>query len=142
MAKIFKEKDAGLIHVRSRAPAWSVKWACAKAGIPFIASYHGIYGVKPKIKKLYNQVMLQGQKVIAVSEHVKRHILENYSCPEDKITVIHRGANVNKFNPDLVSMEQISTLKQKYQIPDTNPLYSPRCQSDISSGFVPSGHGS
>ena len=117
LVKIFKEKEAGLIHVRSRAPAWSVKWACQKTGIPFIASYHGVYGIQPKIKKLYNRVMLQGQKVIAVSEHVKKHILENYSCPEEKITVIHRGADVEKFNPDLVSDEQIISLKNEYQIP-------------------------
>ena len=122
MAKIFKEKEAGLIHVRSRAPAWSVKWACQKVGIPFIATYHGVYGIKPSLKKLYNRVMLQGEKVIAVSEHVKRHILENYSCPEEKIIVIHRGADINKFNPDLISDEQIAQLKQKYKIPENLPI--------------------
>ena len=62
MAHIFKEKEAGLIHVRSRAPAWSVKWACQKVGIPYIATYHGRYGTKPALKKLYNRVMLQGKK--------------------------------------------------------------------------------
>ena len=118
MAKIFKEKNAGLIHVRSRAPAWSVKLACPKTGIPFIASYHGVYGIKPAIKKLYNRVMLQGEKVIAVSEHVKKHILANYDCPENKIIVIHRGADVGKFNPDLVGPEKIAALKQQYNIPE------------------------
>ncbi len=122
MAQIFKEKNAGLIHVRSRAPAWSVKLASQKTGIPYIASYHGVYGIQPALKKLYNQVMLQGQKVIAVSNHVKKHILDNYNCPEDKIIVIHRGADVEKFNPDLVSDEQIKTLKQKYQIPLDKPV--------------------
>ena len=122
MIKIFKEKEAGLIHVRSRAPAWSVKWASQKTKIPYIASYHGVYGIQPKIKKLYNQVMLQGEHVIAVSEYVKKHILENYSCPPEKITVIHRGADVNQFNPDLVSDEQISHFKQQYQIPENLPI--------------------
>ena len=122
MAQIFKEKNAGLIHVRSRAPAWSVKLASQKTGIPFIASYHGVYGIKPPVKKLYNQVMLQGKKVIAVSNHVKKHILDNYKCSEDKIIVIHRGADVEKFNPDLVSVEQINALKQQYQIPLDKPV--------------------
>ena len=55
LAKIFKEKGAALIHVRSRAPAWSVKWACQKTGIPYIATFHGCYGLKPKFfKKRYN----------------------------------------------------------------------------------------
>lgn len=118
LSKIFKEKEAGLIHVRSRAPAWSVRLASQKTNIPFIASYHGVYGIKPAIKKLYNQVMLQGEKVIAVSEHVKRHILKNYSCSEDKIIVIHRGADVKKFNPDLVTPQKTAALRQQYHIPE------------------------
>ena len=28
LAKIFQDKEAAIVHVRSRAPAWSVKWAC------------------------------------------------------------------------------------------------------------------
>ena len=59
IAKIAQENNVGLMHVRSRAPAGSVWLASKKTGIPFISSYHGIYGIKPKIKKLSNGVMLK-----------------------------------------------------------------------------------
>jgi hypothetical protein len=39
IAKIARENNVSLMHVRSRAPAWSVKWASKKTGIPFISSY-------------------------------------------------------------------------------------------------------
>lgn len=122
LAKLFKEKEAGLIHVRSRAPAWPVKWASQKTGIPYIASFHGCYGVNPSIKKLYNQVMLQGKKVIAVSNFIKQHILENYNCPESKIVVIHRGANVQKFNVENATEDKITDLIQKYNLPTDKPI--------------------
>ena len=124
MAQIFKEKNAGLIHVRSRAPAWSVKWACAQTKIPYIATYHGCYGIKPAIKKLYNRVMVQGEKVIAVSEFIKKHLIEEYQVPEDKIVVIPRGADVTLFNPERVTSENIQDFLTKYNIPEDKPIVS------------------
>ena len=97
IAKIARENNVGLMHVRSRAPAWSVWLASKKTGIPFISSYHGVYGVKPKIKKIYNRVMLKGLCTIAVSEYVKKHLMTEYHYPESKIHVIARGADLKRF---------------------------------------------
>ena len=124
MAKIFKEKKAGLIHVRSRAPAWSVKLACAKAGIPYIATYHGRYGTKPALKKLYNRVMLQGEKVVAVSDFIKKHLMDEYAVPENKIVVIHRGADTNLFNPDRISQDKVQDFLKTHDIPLDKPIIS------------------
>ena len=123
LARVFREKGATLVHVRSRAPAWPVKWACRRLGIPFIASFHGVYGLKPRwLKKFYNQVMLAGRHVIAVSNHVKQHIIDNYGISSDKITVIHRGADIVKFDPEKVSDADVEALRQKYHIPDGLPI--------------------
>ena len=123
LTKIFEEKGATLIHVRSRAPAWSVKLACRRTGIPFIASFHGVYGTEPAwIKKTYNSVMLAGEHVIAVSEHVKKHIIDTYGTAPEKITVIHRGADVAYFNPANVSDEKVEILRQQWQIPEGMPV--------------------
>ena len=122
MTKIFKEKEVGLVHVRSRAPAWSVKWACAKAGIPFIATYHGRYGTQPAIKKLYNQVMVQGEKVIAVSNFIKKHLMDEYQVPEEKIIVIPRGADIKLFNPDQVGQDKVQTFLVQNDIPTDKPI--------------------
>ena len=124
MVQIFKEKNAGLIHVRSRAPAWSVKWACQKAGIPYLATYHGCYGIKPAIKKIYNRVMVQGKKVIAVSDFIKKHLLDEYHVPEDKIVVIHRGADTKLFDPERIGQDKIQDFLMQYDIPVDKPVIS------------------
>ena len=124
MEKIFKEKEAGLIHVRSRAPAWSVKMACAKTGIPYIATYHGRYGTTPAIKKAYNRVMVQGEKVVAVSEFIKKHLMDEYAVPENKIVVIHRGADINLFNPNRIEQEKVHEFLTSHDIPLDKPIVS------------------
>ena len=107
LAKIFKEKNAAVVHVRSRAPAWSVKWASHKSGIPYIATFHGRYGTHPKIfKKPYNRVMTQGETVIAVSAFIQKHLMGEYGIPDQKIRLIPRGADTDKFDPDKISAAQ------------------------------------
>ncbi len=122
LAKIAQENNVGLMHVRSRAPAWSVWLTSKKTGIPFITSYHGIYGIKPAIKKLYNGAMLKGLCTIAVSNYVKQHLVDVYHYPENKIYVIHRGADLNRFNPDKITQEQIDEFAEKNQIPLDKPI--------------------
>jgi len=123
LAKVIRDKKITLIHVRSRAPAWSVKLASRQTGVPFIATYHGVYGMKPALfKKAYNRVMTAGKKVIAVSNFVKKHIVDNYQIPGDKIRVIHRGADTQKFDPKKVTKQQIAALKKGYQTEGKKPI--------------------
>ena len=125
LARVFREKEVGLVHVRSRAPAWSVKWACQQLGIPYIASYHGRYGLKPRwLKEPYNRVMIQGEKVIAVSDFVRQHLKTEYQVPEEHICLIPRGADLNKFNPDLMTNEKLKAFIEKYDIPTDKPIIS------------------
>ncbi|MGN1063544.1 MAG: glycosyltransferase family 4 protein [Alphaproteobacteria bacterium] len=122
IAKIVREKGITLIHVRSRAPAWSVKWASRMTRVPFMTTFHGVYGIKPAIKKYYNVVMTQGVRMIAVSQHVKNQVLRDYQIDESKIRLIHRGADIDRFNPDKVSQNQIEALIKAYQIPEDKPI--------------------
>ncbi|MBR7180724.1 MAG: glycosyltransferase family 4 protein [Kiritimatiellae bacterium] len=99
IASLVKREGFSLIHVRSRAPAWSVMLASRMSGVPYIATYHGLYGTSPRFLKIpYNRVMLKGVRTIAVSDCVKRHIIENYGIDPDRIVRIHRGADTTVFN--------------------------------------------
>ena len=95
------------MHVRSRAPAWAVKWASRRCGVKWIATFHGVYGTNPKFLKIpYNRVMLQGERTIAISEYVRRHILDTYKGVDpERLVLIHRGANTDAFSPDAVARE-------------------------------------
>ena len=123
ISKIVKENGYTLMHVRSRAPAWSVYKASKKTRVPMLATYHGIYGTSPRWLKIpYNRVMLKGVKVIAVSDWVRRHIMDVYGVEDSFIELIHRGADLNKFKYGSVSDEEVKLFKEKYSIPSGMPV--------------------
>ena len=123
LVKIIKENDINIVHARSRAPAWSAYWAAKKTGAKFLTTFHGTYGLGPKgIKKFYNRVMTYGDLVIAVSNHIKQHILKNYNCDEKKIRMIHRCVNMEKFDVNKMTAERMIKLMEEYHLPEDKPI--------------------
>ncbi len=122
MVELIKEQEVDLIHARSRAPAWSAYQASKTTGARFITTFHGIYNFSTPLKKLYNSVMVKGERVIAVSNFVKDHILENYNAVPENIRVIHRGVDYNHFDPNKATPELLEKFKEKYNICRNKPI--------------------
>lgn len=123
LAEIIKKEGINIVHARSRAPAWSAYLAAKKANVHFVTTFHGTYGLGPKgIKKLYNQVMTFGEKVIVISTHIKRHVMEHYHTAEDKLVFIHRCVDVEKFNPNAITPERLKTIIEQYELPTDKKL--------------------
>lgn len=99
-ARLIRAEKPDVLHVHSRVPAWVGQLACKR--IPaaerpvIVSSFHGFHSVNA-----YSAVMARGDKVIAVSECMRRHILENYPrTPDESIIVIPNSIDATKFNPD------------------------------------------
>ena len=123
LVKIIKENGINIVHARSRAPAWSAYWAAKKTGVRFVTTFHGTYGLGPKgIKKFYNRVMTYGDLVIAVSNHIKRHILQNYRFDEKKNRMIHRCVNMEKFDLNAMTAERMIKLMEEFHLPEDKPI--------------------
>jgi len=108
-----------IIHVRSRAPAWSCFFASILTNRVFVTTFHGTYNFKSKIKKFYNSVMLRAKLTIAGSNFIFSHINENYSeylSKEKKLRVIFRGINVDYFNSKNISVLKQEKLKQEWNL--------------------------
>lgn len=118
LSKIIKHNNIDIIHARSRAPAWSAYYAAKKMNIPFVTTFHGTYSIKGKLKKKYNSVMTKGNKVIAISNFIKEHILQNYKIASKKIVTIHRGINIDTFDHLKVSDERLIAFCKKFNIPE------------------------
>ena len=76
LTRLAAKHGADIIHARSRAPAWSCLIAARKTGVKLVTTFHGVYNYSTWIKKYYNSIMTDGHRVIAVSNFVKKHILE------------------------------------------------------------------
>lgn len=123
LSKIIKEYGVTIVHARSRAPAWSAYWAAKRCGVHFMTTFHGTYGLGPwGIKKIYNKVMTLGERVIAISNHIKEHIIKNYGTDEGKIRLIARCVNMENFNVETTTAERMIKLMEENHIPEDKPL--------------------
>ena len=78
LIKIIKKEGVNIVHVRSRAPAWSCYKACEKTNAHFMTTCHAPYNFKGDWKKKYNSVMAKGERVIAISHYVADYLRNNY----------------------------------------------------------------
>ena len=116
--KIFREKKIDLIHVRSRAPAWSAIFAAKKIGIPALTTWHGHVSNSSFIKKIYNSIMLKGDAVIANSAYTAKRISKIYNIDLNKIDIISRGVNVESFEGSKFSNKEISNMRKMWSVDD------------------------
>ena len=103
IARLVEEERVDLLHVRSRAPAWSALWAARRTGRPLVATYHGAYETKSALKRFYNSAMVRADRVIANSAYTAKSVSAQYRFDRGKLRTIPRGADLDVFNPSLVS---------------------------------------
>jgi len=75
--------------------------AAKKSKVPcIVASVHNVYTRDKKLhRRIINRFLARfTDKIIAVSEEVKRDILKYDKIPEDKVQVIYNGVDQNAFN--------------------------------------------
>lgn len=119
---IIRENGVDIVHARSRAPAWSAWLACQKTGARYMTTFHAPYNYKNGLKRWYNSVMARGERIIAISGFIRRHILENYAVDPAVIRTIHRGIDPLSFAPERVSSARMVQLAQKWRLPDDKPV--------------------
>jgi len=121
ISNIIRDFEVDIVHARSRAPAWSCYYACSRAKVKFVTTVHGVYNTN-FFKRFYNQIMTKGDGVIAVSNWVKDYLTNNYNIREDKITVIHRGTDIDYFNPQNIDQNKLTAMKTAYKVPSGVPV--------------------
>ncbi|MEM7619733.1 MAG: glycosyltransferase family 4 protein [Pseudomonadota bacterium] len=113
---LIKKENIALVHARSRAPAWSAKWAAQQTHTPFVTTYHGAYSNKGPFKNLYNSIMARGDCVIANSEFTADLVRSQHKIDENKLRVIHRGVDTEKFDRNTISQQRLAHLREQWDI--------------------------
>lgn len=118
---LVKAQKVDLIHVRSRAPAWSVALCARRTGIPWMTTYHAAYGGGWFLKDLYNSAMARGERVITISGYVDGHLRKTYEKASwfnpEKVRLIRRGINLETSMPGTVSEEEKEALRCELNLP-------------------------
>lgn len=90
------QERVDILHLRSRFPAWVgyLAWRnLPPAHRPrLVTTVHGFYSANP-----YSAVMTKGERVICVSEAIRRYVLDHYRVDRERLTVIPRGIDPAAF---------------------------------------------
>ena len=112
--------NINIVHVRSRAPAWSCFLATKLTFRKLVSTFHGTYNFNNKLKKFYNSIMVRSDLVIAGSNFIFSHINENYGNfflgNKRKLLVIFRGINTKYFNPQKISPIKLDKFSKQNNI--------------------------
>ncbi|XBQ16742.1 MAG: glycosyltransferase family 4 protein [Oceanicaulis sp.] len=118
LADLIEARGVDLVHARSRAPAWSAYWAAKRTGRPFVTTYHGIYRARSGLKRWVNSVMARGDRVIANSEFTAAHVRDEHGVGEDRLRVIPRGVDLQRFDPERVPAETVAAMRARWGVAD------------------------
>ena len=124
ISSILKSEHADLVHVRSRVPAWIALPAAKKLNIPSVATIHSKFQAGNLFKHRYNAKMLSADRVISISHYVESVLQSQYSrhYRAEAGSVIHRGADMDQFNPENVAQSRIVREAERLKIPLDMPV--------------------
>lgn len=109
LRKILSEISPDIVHVRSRVPAWMVKFARPEAKI--VSTVHGINSVN-----FYSKIMTDADAIICPSSYARDHVVRSYGVDAAKITIIPRGIDLVKFNPKNLDERFIAEFRQNFNL--------------------------
>ena len=119
--KIILDNNINIVHLRSRAPAWVLKFVRNKT-FKLVSTFHNVYGSENFLKKHYNKALGQTDYIVAISEFVKSKIIDTYKINEKKITVINRGIDTKFLNPDINEEDKFAEFILKFNIPSNKKI--------------------
>ena len=122
LAQLIQAERVGIVHARSRAPAWSAMLAARRIGVHFVTTYHGVYTENLPLKRRYNAVMAQGERVIAISGHVAGLLQSRHGVDPARIRLIPRGVDPTVFDPASVQGSRIARLAKAWHLPGDAPI--------------------
>ena len=122
LAELVRTEGVGILHARSRAPAWAALLAARRTGARFVTTYHGTYNEGFPGKRLYNSVMARGERVIAISGFIAEHLRARHGTDPARLRVIPRGVDERFFDPAAVPPARVAALRAAWDVPEGRPV--------------------
>lgn len=114
LTRLIRREGVSLVHARSRAPAVSALRAARATGLPFVATYHGVYSARTPPKRWWNAVMTRGDLVIANSAYTRDHVIAEHGVDPARVVAIPRGVDLQRFDPSAVSPDRLRALAEAW----------------------------
>lgn len=126
LEKIITDEKIDIVHSHARIPSFILGRLHKKMKFPFVTTAHWVFNTKYGLKYLTNW----GQQTIAVSEDIKKYLMDNYNINEKNIIVTINGIDTDKFSPDT----NVDDLRGELALKEDEPVivYVSRMDEDRS----------
>jgi len=101
LKQIIKRGKYDLVHAHARIPGFLCGILQKKLNFRLITTAHWVFRTGPLLNRLTNW----GEYSVAVSDDIKKYLIDNYGMPANKISVTVNGINMEKFSPSVVAEE-------------------------------------
>lgn len=126
LKNIITEEQIDLVHAHARIPGFICGLLHKKMGFPFVTTAHGTWKTSGGLRYITNW----GQKTMAVSEDIRKYLLDNYLIEDSNIKVTINGIDTSKFSPGIDCSDLMAELKLSPE--DMKIVYISRFDSDRS----------
>jgi glycosyltransferase involved in cell wall biosynthesis len=126
LKNIIAEEQIDLVHAHARIPGFICGLLHNKMGFPFVTTAHGTWKTGYGLRYITNW----GQKTVAVSEDIRKYLLDNYKIEDKDIKVTINGIDTERFSPTIDYSDVAADLKLRLE--DRKIVYISRFDSDRS----------
>lgn len=109
LRRLIKKEKIDIIHAHTRVAHFTAHVLSRMTGVPYVATWHGFY--RPHFFRKF--IPCWGEKTIAISKGVLRHLVDDFNREETKVRLIFNGVDASKFKNDYTE-DQRQVIKRKY----------------------------
>ena len=133
---ILENEKVDLIHLCSRVPAWIAFPLGSILDLPVITSVHMRFRKSNFLKKYYNSILTKGNYIVAISKHIEDSIKKSFPKVGNKIKVIHRGVDLELFNPTNINPARIIAQSKVLNLKDNLPVIIMAARPAMWKGYL------
>ncbi|MDD4203372.1 MAG: glycosyltransferase family 4 protein [Candidatus Omnitrophica bacterium] len=109
LTKFVKENNIDIIHAHTRVSQIIACMVSKITGKVFVSTCHGFFKHNKVFRKIFP---CWGKKVIAISDAVKTHLIEDFKIKEEDVAVIYNGVDVQAYEHIIAEEQKNKMLKE------------------------------
>ncbi len=102
IAKIVRENNINVIHSQTRITQVMGEFLSRSLNVPHVSTCHGFF----KVRLSRRIFPCWGRRVIAISQPVEKHLLEDFRIERSKVALIENGIEMDQYKPGDVNLRK------------------------------------
>jgi L-malate glycosyltransferase len=115
LKQIVMDEKIDLVHAHARIPGFICNMLHKKMNFAFVTTAHGTWKTGGGLK----YITRWGQKTIAVSQDVKKYLLDHYKIDENNIKITINGIDTEKYSPNVdysITLKEFNLSEDDFKI--------------------------